>query len=445
MAMTDQENAYAAYERGVALQQAGKPGEAVAAWWQAVRHDPAHAAAWGNLVLGLAMLGDEGRAFDACREALAHHPRDMALLRHHVNLAYALGDLAEGEKASRILTALAHDDGAAWLNRGRVLKELRRHEEAEACYRHALSCGTHEETATFNLAALLLQQGKWRDGFAAYEARLKLPGTVACPWDVPRWTPDTASGSKILLWNDQGLGDAIMFARFAPLLATRGCRLFACVQQPLKSLFATVPGIEAAFDLTDAPQPMDAALPLASLPYALGLDNVDVWNGPYLRVPEPSSFCLPPRTDDTRRIGLVWGGNAAHINDRNRSMQLADLVPLFGIPGIEWFSLQQGDRKAELTDYPAQDLSEHLNSLSDTAGILSQLDLLISVDTAPAHLAGALNLPVRVLLPAIGCDWRWGSEGDRTFWYPSMRLFRQAQPRNWTPSVAAIKQELERS
>ncbi|MBV9556489.1 MAG: hypothetical protein JO254_05380, partial [Pseudolabrys sp.] len=326
---------------------------------------------------------------------------------------------------------------------GLAQKAQGRDAAAESSYRHAIALDRADSKprASYNLANLLLQNGRWREGFAAYEWRLKLPGAPAAPWSLPDWNPALPKGSRVLLWNDQGLGDGIMYLRFARLLAERGYKPFVFAQAALKPLAATVAGVESVFDPNDAPAPMDAALPLCSLPHALGLEAVDVWTGPYVRAPVQGPVKLEGRS---KRAGLVWAGNAAHDNDANRSMPLDALATLFAVPGFDWFSLQLGPRASELQSSPfnVRDLSVHLSDLSASAAILSQLDVLVTVDTAPAHLAGALGRRVCTLLPAIGTDWRWGREGPATFWYPSMRLYRQDRAGDWSGPVSALANDL---
>ena len=319
---------------------------------------------------------------------------------------------------------------------------------SESCYRQAIATANPADRplAHFNLANLLLQQGKWQEGFAAYQWRLQLPGSIGSPWGLAEWKATLQTGSRILIWNDQGQGDAIMFLRFARLFAQRGYRLFAFVQNALKELAATAPGIEAAFCPLDAPQDLDASLPLCSLPYALGLASVNVWQGPYVSAPQDSVFPFGERPLKRKRVGIVWAGNAKHINDVNRSVDLAHFAPLFELPGIEWYSLQVGSRISELASSPyrerVRDLSPHLVDFSATASVVKELDLLISINSAPAHLAGALGKPVWTLLPAIDTDWRWQTGGDTTFWYPTMRLFRQTQAGNWGAVFTAMANAL---
>lgn len=437
-----------AYNYGVVLHQSGRIHEGIEAWKKATANAPQNAAAWVNLALATLQLGDAPTALDTYRRGLKYHPTHRDLLYNCANLLFRQGQLEEGESSYQELLKFHRNDAQAWMNYGKLLRVARRYSESESCYRQAIATATPADRpqAHFNLANLLLQQGKWQEGFAAYQWRLQLPGSVASPWNLPEWNAALPGGSRILLWNDQGQGDAIMFLRFAPLLAQRGYRLFAFVQSPLKTLTATVPGIEAALCPLDAPQDLDAALPLCSLPYALGLVAVDLWRGPYMSAPQPSVFPFAERPPAIKRVGIVWAGNPKQVNDANRSVDLAHFAPLFELPGLEWYSLQVGDRVADLASFPYRDrvraVAPYLTDFSATASVLRELDLLISVDSAPAHLAGALGKPVWTLIPAIDTDWRWQNDGDTTFWYPTMRLFRRTRSESWSDVVAAIRDAL---
>jgi tetratricopeptide (TPR) repeat protein len=439
-----------AYNYGVLLQQSGRIGDAVEAWKQATIHAPQNIAAWVNLALATQQLGDAIAAQSVYRQALAHHPTQRDLLYNYANLLFRSSKFEESERNYRALLEADGTDAQAWTNYGTLLKAVRRFAEAENCYRSAIVLGDQAGAALahFNLGNLLLQQGRWKEGFAAYEWRLKLPRSIGSPWGLRQWTPALPKGSSVLLWNDQGQGDAIMFLRFAPQFAQRGYRLFAFVQDALKTLAATAPGIEAAFGPGDEPQAFDAALPLCSLPHALQLDAIEACQRPYLSAPDPSVIRLPERAEAIKRVGIVWAGNPKHANDARRSMRLADFAPLLEMPGVEWCSLQVGSRAAELASSPyrdrVRDIAPLLHDFSDTASALNQCDLLISIDSAPAHLAGALGVPVWTLLPYVDTDWRWQASGHLTPWYPTMRLFRQPGNDDWTPVISEISEELRR-
>jgi Flp pilus assembly protein TadD len=435
------------YNYGVVLQQAGRLAEAVDAWKKATAAAPQNAAAWVNLALAAQQLGDVHVARSVYRDGLKHHPTQRELLYNYANLLFRDGETGASEAHYQTLLKSHPADAGALTNYGMLLKTLGRFGEAERCYRQAIALGDerHAALAHFNLAHVLLQQGNWRDGFAAYQWRLRLADSISAPWGLEPWTPALAKGSSILLWNDQGIGDAIMFLRFAPLLAQQGYRLFALVQDELKTLAATARGIEGAFCPSDEPKQFDASLPLCSLPHALNLSTIDAAREPYLSAPE-AAIHLPTRPDRVTRIGVVWAGNPNHKNDAHRSMQLSDFAPVLNMPGAEWYSLQVGDRVFELAASPyrdcIRDLAPVLQDFADTAAVMKRLDLVISVDSAPAHLAGALAVPVWVLLPHVECDWRWQSDRSDTQWYPTMRLYRQRPVGGWSAVIGEVVNDL---
>ena len=437
------ERADIAYNLGIIRRDLGQPEAAMALWRRVLTLDPAHGDAWASLAAATEDAGDPAGALKLYGAALAALPADRSLLYNAADLCFRAGLLRQAEEHYERLVAIDPGFAAAWLNRGMVLKRLGRFDVAEACYRAAAACGDDSDRALaeFNLANLLLLQGHWSEGFAAYEARLALPEAPKPDFGLKRWTAATPPG-PLLLWSDQGYGDTIQFLRYAPALAARGQRVRLYLRDPLKRLATTAPGVEAAYGLSDAPPEAAAELPICSLPAALGLSDPGPWPGPYLTAPPPP--LLPLHLGKHYRVGLVWAGNPAHINDAHRSLSLADLAPLLARTDIEWCSLQTGPRAANAVAASGlRDLSPLLEDFAATAAVLGTCDLVIAVDTAIIHLAGALERPGWALLPAIETDWRWGTAGETSVWYPSLRLFRQAEPGDWAPVMAAILAALE--
>lgn len=427
-----------AYNLGIVERDLGRPDNAMARWRQVLALAPTHEDAWLSLAAAMEDAGDPAAALALYEQALQHCPRDRALLYNCADLCHRLGLLERAAQSYQRATEADPAFGAAWLNRGMVLKRLGRLDAAEACYRQALvlAGSADQALATFNLANLLLLQGRWPEGFACYEARLDLPEAPRPDFRLPRWTEATPPG-RLLLWSDQGYGDTIQFLRYVPALAARGQRVQLFLRDPLQRLAATAPGVEAAFGLSEDPPAASAELPICSLAAALRLTDPGVWSGPYLTAPPAPDLPLPP--GKRYRIGLVWAGNPAHINDAQRSIGLADLAPLLARTDIDWCSLQTGDRAGDLAETAGiRDLAPLLTDFAATAAVLRTCRLVIAVDTAIVHLAGALGAEAWVLLPAIETDWRWGLEGTASVWYPSLRLFRQRQPGDWGPVMAEI-------
>ncbi|MBF0268273.1 MAG: tetratricopeptide repeat protein [Alphaproteobacteria bacterium] len=314
-------------------------------------------------------------------------------------------------------------------NLGLALQESGRPQEAIAFLDQALKLAPGSREAALNRAHALLSMGRWRDGFAAYEVRLP----AALPSPKPRWMGQAMPGETLLVMAEQGFGDAIQFARLLPLAAQKAGKLILACDRAMHSLFA--PLCETA-DESQALPLHDAYCPLLSLPLALGLEAPELFaKVPYLTADEPLAL------DGDFKVGFVWAGRAGHANDKNRSLSPDLLAPLLALPGISAYSLQIGKGSPPVG---MRDLAPAIRQLGDTANAIAGLDLLISADTAPAHLAGALGRPVWTLIP-YAPDWRWGHEGEATPWYPTMRLFRQSRPGDWPGVIERVATELEKA
>ena len=234
---------------------------------------PERIEAWRNLALAVAQTAGSHAALDVYRQALSHHPRDRDLLYNYGNLCFRRGDLDDAAAAQAALLEAHPQFAAGWINAGMTHKAAGRFEQAADCYRRAIALDDPASSALahFNLANVLLLQGRWADGFAEYEWRLRLPNALSQPWPAPAWTGDHPAGSRVLVWNDQGMGDAIQYLRLTGRLADMGYRVLVLVQEQMKSLAASAPGVEAAFGPGDLPQAVDAHLPLCSLPHVLAV------------------------------------------------------------------------------------------------------------------------------------------------------------------------------
>jgi hypothetical protein len=423
----------------LAHHQAGRWTEAEAAY-RALGEDPV---ALGNLGALLNARQRSEEAVPLLRRAVALEPARAA---HWSNLGVALGPGAEALSCFDTAARLEPDSAIHPYNRGRALAALGRSTEAEAACRAALARDPHHAGARYNLAMALLRQGQLAEGLAAMEARWGLPDFQPTPYpDLPWWGGEPLSG-PLLLFADQGFGDTLMMARYLPYLRREGIEPVVCCEPPLHRVLATaLPGLRLV--APGGPLPACAAkLALLSLPLRFGttLDHLPA-TVPYLAVPpevrarpvlDAALDALPPGP----RIGLVWAGNPRHAQDRLRSLDPARLAPLADLPGVGWVSLQVG--APGLPSLPGLlDLGPHLKDFGDTAHALSRLDLLISVDTAPAHLAGALGLPTLLLLPYVP-DWRWMEGRNDSPWYPTLQLVRQPSPGDWAAVVAQLVENL---
>jgi len=298
-------------------------------------------------------------------------------------------------------------------------------ELAEAGYRRALALAPGAAATRRVLGTLLLGQGRFAEGFELFEARHELPGMGKPALPFPEWRGEPVAGRRLLIWPEQGFGDQIQFARFAPVLKAMGAEVTLVCAPALARLFSASLGVTVvAAEGEVAFEDPDGWVMAGSLAGRLGVTVETIPGEPYLRAPEPRAA-----HQAGLRVGLMARGNPAHANDANRSLPSADAGGLATLPG-EVIALDP-------TATGARDFA-------DTAAIVAGLDLVISVDTAVAHLAGAMGRPCWVLLPAVETDWRWMRERADSPWYPSMRLFRQRPGEGWGPVVERVLQEARR-
>ncbi len=301
----------------------------------------------------------------------------------------------------------------------------------------------------------MLARGAFEDGWPLFEARRDPRSPEALPAPAlpfPEWTGEPLDGKSLLVWFEQGFGDEIQTARYVPWLKDRGAARVSLVCKPqLAQLFATLPGVDAVIPASGHAQidPHDYWVPPFSIPYRAGarLETIPA-EIPYLAATLDRRVrwdrALPP---GDLRIGLAWRGSAALKNDANRSLAgLSTLAPLWSVPGAVFVSLQKGSGEEEADKAPPGQpiipLGAGIADFADTAAIIDQLDLVISVDTAVAHLAGALGKPCWVLLPRIGTDWRWLRDRDDSPWYPTLRLFRQGEGETWDAVIVRVAEAL---
>jgi tetratricopeptide (TPR) repeat protein len=473
------EEAVAAYERALALNPEASAflaghGAALLSLRRAAEAEPvlARAAAlaperpetWRDLAVARRKLGRLDEAEVACREALLLRPDFPEALDVLGNTLRELGRLEEAEAVQRRLAAMCPASALAYRNLSMTLEEQKRHHEAMALLDLAIGLAPNDADARHHRALMLLRQGRLTEGWTDHEARFHT--TQGRPnqreFSVPQWRGEQLDGQTILLHAEQGFGDTIQFVRYAPMVAARGGRVLLWVPSRLRRLLSNVPGVSAmlpsaagdadparlASDRPDmARAEFDLHCPLMSLPLIFGttLDAIPS-SCPYLQpaaeVLQRWRQLLPSIAE--RRVGIAWAGNPQHPNDRQRSVPFAALSALWTVPRVRWVSLQVGARAEDLRQLPAgavDDFAAEQADFADTAAALNRLDLVVAADTAVAHLAGACGIPVWTML-MFTADWRWLSKGDTTPWYPTMRLFRQAEDRAWEPVVHRIAEAL---
>lgn len=408
---------------------------------QAIRLDPQNRFAYNNLGVTLRQQGDPSGAIGCYQKALAIDPDYPDT---HYNLANLLRDQND------LTAAVAHyqrtlsrrpDYVNAWVNLGNALKTQGQLEAAIEAYQRVLAIDPNHASAHNNLAHALLLKGDLRQGFAQNEWRWRVqnykPPRPKLP--QPLWDGKSLEGRTILLYAEQGLGDTIQFIRYAPQVARRGGKVFVECQPALVRLLQTVEGIDRIIPRGEPLPPFEVQAPLLTLPHLFDttLETVPA-PIPYLSAPPLE----PIAPSNHLKIGIVWAGSPTNRNDRYRSCALNHFAALFDLPHLTFYSLQKGSRAAEIHAYPqVTDLSPQLQDFADTAGAIEQLDLVITVDTAVAHLAGALGKPVWLLL-CTDPDWRWMLERLDSPWYPTLRIFRQARLGDWSDVFAQVKAAL---
>lgn len=427
---------------------------AAAAFRQAIRLAPGYAEAHNNLGNAAQKLGWLAEAVECYQRAVAARP-DYADPYSNLSVALrALGRLREAEAAARQALTLKPDYASAHANLGIILHDQSRYDEALTCYETALSADPGHAEAHVNRAVQLLQLGRLEEAWPDYEWRWQMQGftTPKRPFAQPAWDGGNLNGRILLLHAEQGLGSAIQFVRYAPGVAANGGRLVLECQRPLARLFRHSLGaprgpVASVIVKGETLPAFDVHLPLMSLPqrFATSLASIPA-DVPYLAADADAVAAWRERLKGRPRprIGLAWAGNPNHLNDRNRSMPARAFIPLINRAAGSFFSLQVGPgASAQLKDLPATvvDLTFELADFLDTAALIQALDLVISVDTAVAHLAGALAKPVWLLLPFVP-EWRWLLDRDDSPWYPTMRLFRQSAPGDWAGVIERLADAL---
>lgn len=461
----DPNNADAYQLLGVLAQQMGKPDLALQLLETAIRLQPQHATALANLsvllrargelveatakaraavtadsklaeaqaALGgaLAAQQDYAGAIAAYQQAVTLAPDNHLFRNDLANTQRRLGQLPEAYAS--ITQALTLSPKAALLHhtRGNILRAAGYADLAQTAFDEAYRLDPRQEESALNAALCCLLRGDDANGWPRYAQRTLTRPAGLVPWDGQAAVP-------LFVTAEQGLGDTLQFIRYAPLAQARVPRLVIAVQPPLLVLLEqSYPDLE--FISTDAPVPegLTAHCRLLDLPQWFTAPNTAYLTAPAL------TWSLPEMLRP--RFGLVWAGNPAHLNDANRSLPFATLAPIIAPFAVQGVSLQKGAQAAELAarGLPLFDGGAHCNDFADTAALIQQLDLVITVDTSVAHLAGGLGMPVWLLLP-FDPDWRWQHQRRDTPWYPMMKLYRQGKPQDWTSALQQLGDDLAR-
>jgi tetratricopeptide (TPR) repeat protein len=444
------QSARAHANEGNVLQALGMQPEALASYDRALAQRPDFADALGNRALTLLELGRDAEALASCDLAISIDP-------HHVgawtNRGVVLNELARHDEAlSCFDKALSIRPAAVQVlvNRGNTLQTLRRHAEALENYARAIALAPDFAEAHYYEGLARLAQGQLARGWQKHEWRWKRKGQrMSQASQAPFWRGDAPlAGRTILAQAEQGQGDTIQFCRYADLLADAGARVVLEVQAPLKALVSTLRAQPVVVCHGEALPDHDVRCPLLSLPLSFGTELETIpGTVPYLFAPPEKARHWEARlaAGHALRVGLVCSGNPTHRNDRHRSIPLANFRPILN-RGLDLFLLQNEIRLADEAFLQATAgiacFAKELADFSDTAALVANMDVVVSVDSAVAHLAGALGKPVWILLPFTRTDWRWLQDRESSPWYPTARLFRQPAAGDWDTVIERVAHEL---
>jgi len=430
-----------------ALYQGGALQPAAELYRRALVLDPNRYEIYNDLGLVLTNLGNFEAAVEAFRRSLILNRGSAKTIAALGYLFECKGDLISAADAYRDAVRLDPKLLAAYGDLGFVLYGLGELAEAADCFHRLRALRPDSAEATVNLGLIHLLQGDLSVGWAEYESRWKVGVGDDRKLVQRRWKGEPLGGERILLYAEQGLGDTMQFVRYVPLVAARGGQVVLEVQPALRRLLSGTEGASQVISRGETLPEFTWQCPLLSLPPAFRTELHTIpARVPYVR-PNPALVEAWQRRlqGNTRRIGLAWAGNPTHYRDRLRSIPLEQFVPLMQVAGTTFFSLQFGPGSEQVQQLPPGvrlvDFAAELKEFTDTAAIIANLDLVISIDGSIAHLAGAMGKPVWILLNK-GCDWRWFLEREDSPWYPTARLFRQTTPGGWQEVVNRIELEL---
>lgn len=428
---------------GLMLQGRDDPG-AVQLFARGVALGPERAEAWHNYGTALFRAEKWDAAVVCLRRALAiddSSPKTWC----HLGLALALlGQYDDAIACQRQALALDETLAAAHAGLGQAMVGLGRLTEGEASLRKAIGIDRDNLDARLGLARTFLLAGEFIRGWPAYDWRWKRPRNAKRRFKEAEWNPDETGKFTILVHAEQGLGDTIHFLRYVPMIAALGHKVVVEAPGPLIKLASGIDGAARIVKAGDALPPFDRQVALLDLARAFKTTMASIpARVPYITAPAPLKLAAPIGTGC--RIGIAWSGNPAHSGDRLRSVPFSRFLSLVDVPGTAWYSLQVGEARAEIHKASVGafvvDLGAKLGDFQDTANAVAGLDLVITIDTAVAHLAGAMGKTVWVALP-FAPDWRWMLERQDSPWYPSMRLFRQSAPGDWAGVFKRMRETL---
>lgn len=468
---------------GAALRALGDTQGAEMAYKDALNRAPQSALAWFNLGNLMRDLGRQADALAALGKADALQPGTPEILNNLGVQLYDMGAVEDACRHYRAALAGRPDFVDALTNLGNALQRMCRMDEAEATLNRALSLAPENPVSRLNMAAfmaangryadaidwaeraiaadpgyvdarlklasLLIQQGDLVRGFAAYESRWEQPGWHTLPdiLSIPSWQGEDLAGKRLLVWNEQGFGDALLYARYLPVLAAQGAAVtFMCEAALGRLMRQSLPPDIAIADLAATPPLADLHVSIMSLPHRLGTTIESLPAAEHYLTADPTDVAtwrreLSETFPGKPRVGLIWAGNPGQAHDYSRSMAPTDMAPLLDVDGVQFFNMLVGPRGDQWQHPKLADMRNRLKDFAASAALMQALDLVISVDSAPAHLAGALGRPLWVLL-AYDPDSRYFTERTDSPWYRSARLLRQAAPGDWAQPISQAAADL---
>ena len=470
---------------GVILQSKGQPDEAITWYQRAIKRTPNYADAYYNLGTVFQDKGEFDKAISCYQKAIQLNPRFYNAYSNLGNILRDKGQLDEAMTFYQKTIELNPSHAGAYCNIGLIFQNRGQLDQATNSYQKAIESNPHMATAFnnmgtafqdkgqldeamtfyqralqidsnyaiahFHVALLLLLTGDFKNGWQEYEWRWKTKDFGTRNFEQPLWDGSDITGRTILLYSEQGIGDTIQFIRYAPLVAQRGAKVIVECRKELKSLLQNVEGVNAIVAYGEQRRDFDLHCPLLTLPliFDTTLEAIPV-EIPYIKVNASSiqKWKDKVKNDSSQlKIGLVWAGAPGYKRDEKRSFSLEIFSPFAHLTGVTFYSLQKGKAAEQGKNSPEgmkiTDYTDEIQDFLDTAAFVENLDLVISVDTAVAHLAGALGKPVWTLIP-FAPDWRWLLNREDSPWYPTMRLFRQPSPGDWQSVINNVLKEIEK-
>ena len=420
--------------------------EAVRGYSRALTLNPAAPDVYSNLGVALRAQGKHAAAIVCYRRSLALKPGNAAVYSNMGNAFRDLGKLDQAATAHQQALKHAPNSVPALYNMGLALRDLGRIDVALGFFDKVIKVQPNHGACRWDRALALLLRGDYAQGFSELEWRWKLPSITAPTFKQKQWAGESLKGKVLFVAQEPGFGEAIQMARYLPLLAAQGATVIVECAPELGRLFSAMPAVEEVHIEGAGAPDFDVWVPAGSLPRLFGTTVETVpYKGPYVSAPELHGIHLPSPLDDAFKVGVVWSGSSAHTSNDDRSVVLEDVLGLLGVPGVTFYSLQKGDEANHARDIACDpilaDMGNLLDDFADTAAAISQLDLVITVDTATAHLAGAMGKPVWILLPK-ACGWRWMQDRADSPWYPTARLFRQTKQGDWSGVLAMVRASL---